>query len=143
MVIMIYFVGSEQIGVPLTVDWFGTTIIANGPKHRHAQVYGKPVITTRGPRLARNRCVFLLETSSKHPVLEISGRSRFHSPINCLPVSVKVTYVHGVALYILLQRRREDATLSEPTHRCDIYMRISVYCTSASLQGHVVVLNTP
>ena len=29
--LVIYFVCSEQIGVQLTVNWFGTTPIANGP----------------------------------------------------------------------------------------------------------------
>ncbi len=31
LTLVIYFVGSKQIGVLLTVNWFGTTPIANGP----------------------------------------------------------------------------------------------------------------
>jgi hypothetical protein len=55
LILVICFVGSKQIGFPLTVDWFGTTIIANDPKwtlrigmRKMPQVDGKPAIATRG-----------------------------------------------------------------------------------------------
>jgi hypothetical protein len=51
LILVICFVGSTQIGVPLTVNWFGTTIIANDPKWtlRIGMRKTPPAIATRGP----------------------------------------------------------------------------------------------
>ena len=64
LILVICFVGSKQIGVPLTVNWFGTTIIANGPKWTLRIGMRKCMASLPSPHAvqAGNRCVFATES---------------------------------------------------------------------------------
>ncbi len=67
LILVICFVGSKRIGVPLTVNWFGlfgATIIANGPKWTLRIGMRKCMASLPSPHAvpARIRCVFATES---------------------------------------------------------------------------------